>query len=152
MPFFVSTYPRIGERVIMVNGKDQTVRINIYRVNIIFIRIYLIDTTMRRSVLKPQFIGIIGMYGLISDGVAIQALHDIYLTSIGPFCIFGQHPDSGPCTASSLQLGFYLYPSTGKKLFTFGINATGKIGCGIILLRIIHNAAQDHISISHGIA
>ena len=87
---------------------------------------------------------------LISDRVVIQTLHHIYFASRRPFGIFGQQPDSRPCSFCGIQFGAYFDTSVKECLFTFGINASCQIRCRIIGQCLIDNTPQYQFAFTHG--
>ena len=51
LPFLVRINARISIGMTMIDSKHQAIRINIYRIDIVFLRIYLIDASVRRIIL-----------------------------------------------------------------------------------------------------
>lgn len=101
----------------IVNKEAKTIRIEFNGIYIEFIPINHSRTTLFRIIFNSLDKCIVRMYCLISNRIIIQSFHNINLSTIWPFFIFRQQPESRPSSPSSMQPSIDLQTSMFKQFF-----------------------------------
>ena len=89
------------------------------------------------------------MAGLVHEGVAVEAFHDVDFAAIGPLRALWQHPEGRPRALLVLEARANLDLAVGEEELVLGPYAAGEEGAFIGLEVVVDDAHQDEVAVLH---
>lgn len=106
---------------------------------------------MGRFVLEVEVVGVVGVDGLVDDGVVVEMFHDVDFASDRPLSGDGFHPDGGPGSLRSAQTGADFDFAVADVAFAQGVKTAGDVACRVSRFGAVHHTAQHQTSVAYGI-
>ena len=139
--------PPIAERLLAVDGPDEGVRHALKAIYVVFALDDVAAAALGRVLAVLHRVGPCGMTGLVHEGVAVEALHDVDFAAVGPLRVLWEHPEGGPCPLLVLEARADFDLAVGEEELVLAPNAASEEGTVIGLEVVVDDAHQDEVPV-----